>query len=416
MQLPSTKYIDKTFWAIFLLLIFVATVALASASSTLVYSTGNALGPLMKQVVWFIIGIVCAFGMQYVPSRFIRMGGYLILAFSLLCLYVMLIPHNPFVVTINGAGRWFNLFGFKFQPSELAKLSLIIVVADLLSRIRTEDDKRHYFYVTLGVMGATVLPILVGNLSTAVLLAGIIFLMWILARIPAKYILTTATIALAVLVGGYFIVKTCENHHIKLPGLFSRATTWVHRIDDMVTEHTTPDDDTFVVNDDNYQRSMAKVAIARGGKSPIGVLPGNSQERDYLPLAYADYIFAIIVEETGIVGAIGLIFLYMAILFRACWTSSRYEDYAAIFMVMGLALMLTGQALVSMMVAVGLGPVTGQPLPLISRGGTSVIITSLYFGIMMAVSREQAERKGLETETAKQSWGEVPDIVIEEDS
>ena len=159
---------------------------------------------------------------------------------------------------------------------------------------------------------------------------------------------------------------------------------------------------------------MAKVAIARGGKSPIGVLPGNSQERDYLPLAYADYIFAIIVEETGIIGALGLIFLYLAILFRACWASSRYEDYAAIFMVMGLALMLTGQALVSMMVAVGLGPVTGQPLPLISRGGTSVIITSLYFGIMMAVSREQAERKGLETETVNQSWGDVPDIVIED--
>ena len=413
MNLPSTKYIDKTFWAIFLILIFVATVALASASSTLVYSTGNALGPLMKQVVWFLIGIVCAFGMQYMPSKFIRMGGYLILAFSVLCLYVMLIPHNPFVVTINGAGRWFNLFGFKFQPSELAKLSLIIVVADLLSRIRKEEDKRHYFYVTLGITAATVLPILVGNLSTAVLLAGIIFLMWFLAKIPWKYLGATAAIAIGVLVAGYFIVKTCEKHQISL-GLFSRAITWVHRIDDMVAEHSTPDDGTFVVNDDNYQRSMAKVAVARGGKSPFGVLPGNSQERDYLPLAYADYIFAIIVEETGLVGAFLLIFLYLAILFRACWTSSRYEDYAAIFMVMGLALMLTGQALVSMMVAVGIGPVTGQPLPLISRGGTSVIITSLYFGIMMAVSREQNERKGLETESVNESWDEVPDIQIEE--
>ena len=413
MQLPSTKYIDKTFWAIFLILIFVATVALASASSTLVYSTGNALGPVMKQVLWFLIGIVCAFGMQYVPSKFIRMGGYAVLGFSALCLYVMLIPHNPFVVTINGAGRWFNLFGFKFQPSELAKLSLIIVVADMLSRIRREEDKRHYFYVTLGITAATVLPILVGNLSTAVLLAGIIFLMWFLAKIPWKYLVSTAAIAIGVLVAGYFIVKTCEKHHISL-GLFSRAITWVHRVDDMVAEHDTPDDGTFVVNDDNYQRSMAKVAIARGGKSPFGVLPGNSQERDYLPLAYADYIFAIIVEETGLAGAVGLIFLYLAILFRACWTSSRYEDYAAIFMVMGLALMLTGQALVSMMVAVGIGPVTGQPLPLISRGGTSVIITSLYFGIMMAVSREQAERKGLETESVNESWDEVPDIQIEE--
>ena len=172
--------------------------------------------------------------------------------------------------------------------------------------------------------------------------------------------------------------------------------------------------DTVVVTDENYQRSMAKVAIARGGKSPFGVLPGNSQERDYLPLAYADYIFAIIVEETGAVGAIMLIFLYMAILFRACWTSSRYEDYAAIFMVMGLALMLTGQALVSMMVAVGIGPVTGQPLPLFSRGGTSVIITSLYFGIMMAVSREQAERRGVEAQAEEESWQDVPEIKIDE--
>ncbi|MBP5290134.1 MAG: FtsW/RodA/SpoVE family cell cycle protein [Paludibacteraceae bacterium] len=410
----DTRYIDKTFWAIFLILIFAATVALASASSTLVYSTGNALGPLMKQVLWFLIGIVCAFGMQYVPSKFIRMGGYLVLGISVLCLYVMLIPHNPFVVTINGAGRWFNLFGFKFQPSELAKLSLIIVVADQLSRIRYEEDKRHYFYVTLAITAVTVLPILVGNLSTALLLAGIIFLMWFLARIPWKYLVATASITLGVLVGGYFLVKVLDNHGVRL-GLFSRAITWVHRIDDMVAEHQTPDEgDTFVVNDDNYQRSMAKVAIARGGKSPVGVLPGNSQERDYLPLAYADYIFAIIVEETGIVGACLLIFLYLAILFRACWTSSRYEDYAAIFMVMGLALMLTGQALVSMMVAVGIGPVTGQPLPLISRGGTSVIITSLYFGIMMAVSREQAERKGLETESVNESWDDIPDIKIEE--
>ncbi len=410
----DTRYIDKTFWAIFLFLIFVATVALASASSTLVYSTGSALGPLMKQVLWFIIGIVCAFGMQYVPSKFIRMGGYALLGFSVLCLYVMLIPHNPFVVTINGAGRWFNLFGFTFQPSELAKLSLIIVVADQLSRIRREEDKRHYFYVTLIITAVTVLPILVGNLSTAILLAGIIFLMWFLAKIPWKYTLSVAAIAIGVLVSGYFIVKTCENHQIKMPHLLQRTTTWVHRVDDMFAEHQQPKDDTFVVNDDNYQRSMAKVAIARGGKSPLGVLPGNSQERDYLPLAYADYIFAIIVEETGVIGAIGLMFLYLAILFRACWTSSRYEDYAAIFMVMGLALMLTGQALVSMMVAVGLGPVTGQPLPLISRGGTSVIITSLYFGIMMAVSREQAERRGVETASEEESWEEVPEIHVED--
>lgn len=413
-QFFSTRYVDKTFWAIFLILIFVATIALASASSTLVYSSKSPLGPLMTQVLWFAIGTACAFCVQYFPSKFIRMGGYLVLGASVLCLYLMLIPHNPFVVTINGAGRWFNLFGFRFQPSELAKLSLIIVVADQLSRMKTEDDRRRFFYRTFGIAAFTIFPIMVGNLSTAILLAGIVFLMWFVAKIPAKYLLATAGIAVGVLVGGYFVVKTCEKAHIELPGIFARAYTWVHRIDSMFEKDPAQEGDTVVVTDENYQRSMAKVAIARGGKSPFGVLPGNSQERDYLPLAYADYIFAIIVEETGAVGAIMLIFLYMAILFRACWTSSRYEDYAAIFMVMGLALMLTGQALVSMMVAVGIGPVTGQPLPLFSRGGTSVIITSLYFGIMMAVSREQAERRGVEAQAEEESWQDVPEIKIDE--
>ena len=410
----DTRYIDKTFWAIFILLIFAATVALASASSTLVYSSSSTAGPLMKQVGWFLIGIVFAFIVQYVPSRFIRMGGYLALAASLLCLYLMLIPHSPFVVVKNDAGRWFNLFGFHFQPSEPAKLSLIIVVADLLSRMKTEDDKRRYFYITLGITIVTVLPIMLGNLSTALLLAGVIYLMWFVAHIPRKYMLSVAGIAAALLISGYFVVKECDKHDVKLPFIPNRATVWVHRVDSFFEELKAPKSETVVTNDSNRQRNIAKVAVARGGKSPFGVLPGNSQERDYLPLAYADYIFAIIVEETGIVGAGIIIFLYLAILFRACWTSSRYEDYAAIFMVMGLAMMLTGQALVSMMVAVGIGPVTGQPLPLFSRGGTSVIITSLYFGIMMAVSREQTERKELETESVNQSWDEVPDIKLEE--
>ena len=153
----------------------------------------------------------------------------------------------------------------------------------------------------------------------------------------------------------------------------------------MIEELKTPNADV-TLNDDNYQRTIAKVAIARGGVSPVGVLPGNSQERNFLPQAFSDYIFAIIVEESGLVGATFLILLYLAILFRSCLISSKYADYAAMLMVMGLALMLTCQALVSMMVSVGIGPVTGQPLPMISRGGTSALVTSLYFGIIIEIS------------------------------
>ena len=173
------------------------------------------------------------------------------------------------------------------------------------------------------------------------------------------------------------------------------------------------DADKYRLTDDNIQEVYASVAIARGGASPMGVLPGNSKERDYLPLAFADYIFAIIVEESGFLGAFFLIFLYLAILFRACYVSSRYSDMPAMLMTVGLALMITCQALISMLVAVGLGPVTGQPLPLISRGGTSVLITSIYFGIMMAVSREQLELRDRVNETIEESQEDVPVITLE---
>lgn len=140
----------------------------------------------------------------------------------------------------------------------------------------------------------------------------------------------------------------------------------------------------------------------------------NSKERDYLPLAFADYIFAIIVEESGVLGAAFLIFLYLAILFRACNVSSRYSDMPAMLMTMGLALMITcWQDSISMLVAVGLGPVTGQPLPLISRGGTSVLITSIYFGIMMGVSREQKELRERVEETRIESEEDVPIVTLE---
>lgn len=412
-RLINTQYVDKTFWGLFITLIVVAVLALFSASSTLVYEKQSALGPIGQQLLFIVIGLVAAYFIQFVPTAFIRMGGYVLLGFSLLCMYVMLIPGNPFVVTHNEAARWFNLFGFVFQPSELAKLSLIIVVADLLSRASTEVEKVKYFWWTLGITALTVLPILTNNLSTAVLLAGIVVILWFLARVPMKYIGSVIGVALVVLALGYcFVEFAYVRPHKQMTGIMSRAVTWVNRIDDMMSEHE--DDAQFKLTDDNYQRSIAKVAVARGGLSPIGVLPGNSKERDFLPLAFADYIFAIIVEETGIVGAIVLIFLYLAILFRACLTSSRFADYASMLMVMGLALMITCQALISMMVAVGIGPVTGQPLPLVSRGGTSVLITSIYFGVMLCVSREQTLKSEQQNSVIQQSKEDVPDIIFDD--
>lgn len=413
-KLINTQYIDKTFWGLFITLVAVAIIALFSASSTLVYEKQSAFGPIGQQILFIVIGIVAAYFIQFLPTIVIRMGGYGLLGFSIICMYLMLIPGNPFVVTVNEAARWFNLFGFVFQPSELAKLSLIIVVADLLSRATTEVEKIKYFWWTLGITAFTVLPILTNNLSTAVLLSGIVALLWILARVPWKYIGAVAGCAVIILVLGYcFVEFAYVRPHKQMTGIMSRAVTWVGRIDDLFKEHN-EEEDQFKLTDDNYQRSIAKVAIARGGLSPIGVLPGNSKERDFLPLAFADYIFAIIVEETGIIGAFFLIFLYLAILFRACWTSSRFADYASMLMVMGLALMITCQALISMMVAVGIGPVTGQPLPLVSRGGTSVLITSVYFGVMLCVSREQKLLSEQQNDVRRQSQEDIPDIEFED--
>ena len=315
------------------------------------------------------------------------------------------------MVTINGAARWVRIAGITFQPSELAKLSLIIVIADQLARIRTEADKQKYFYRTLIIAAVVMLPIMASNLSTAVLIGLIIFCLWILARIPWKYTLSVLGIAIVVLGLGYAIVEFgFVRPGRAMHGPFKRATTWVARID----RHFEHDDSSkYVLTDENIQEVYSSVAIARGGTSPIGVLPGNSKERDYLPLAFADYIFAIIVEESGIIGAFGLIFIYLAILFRACNISSRYNDMPAMLMTMGLALMITCQALISMLVAVGLGPVTGQPLPLISRGGTSVLITSIYFGIMMAVSREQKELQNRVNETKEESLEDAPIVTLE---
>ena len=407
----NLKNIDKTYWGLFIILVVVAVIALFSASSTLVYQRGSVLGPIGSQMFFIVLGLAAAYVIQFIPTYWVRFGGYALLALSTLLVYSTIIPGNPLVVTINGAARWVRIAGITFQPSELAKLSLIIVIADQLARIRTEEDKRKYFYRTLIIAGIVMLPIMASNLSTAVLIGLIVFCLWILARIPWKYTMSVVGIAVVVLLLGYALVEfVFVRPGRQMHGPFKRATTWVSRID----RHFVDDGASkYTLTDDNIQEVYSAVAIARGGKSPVGVLPGNSKERDYLPLAFADYIFAIIVEESGILGAGFLIFIYLAVLFRACNISSRYSDMPAMLMTMGLELMITCQALISMLVAVGLGPVTGQPLPLISRGGTSVLITSIYFGIMMGVSREQIELRDRVNETREESLDDAPIVTLE---
>lgn len=404
-------YIDRVYWMLFGLLIIVAILTLFSASSTLAFEDDSTLSPILDQMLFITVGVILAFGIQFIPSKYIRLCGYIGLGVSII---LLLMTYMGFGVRINGATRWISIGGIVFQPSELAKLTLIIVIADLLSRIKNEVDEKKFFFISLGVTGVVCVLILFNNLSTTLLLGGIVFIMMFLARVHIKYWGTVFLIAITMLVSGYFIVKHgyIETGREIKSELLGRVVTWVNRIDSMVEEIQSPADKKYSLEND-YQRTIAKVAIAHGGASPLGVLPGNSTERNFLPQAFADYIFAIIVEEWGFVGALLLMLLYLAILFRSCFTSNKYADYSAMLMVMGLALMLTCQALVSMMVSVGIGPVTGQPLPMISRGGTSVLVTSLYFGIIMCVSREQNELRVRQQMSIEDSQNNVPDIQLD---
>ena len=405
------RYVDRTYWVLFIGLIIWAIIALFSASSTLAFKEeGGILGPILSQIVFILMGVAAAFVIQFFPSRLIRTLGYIGLIISFI---MLILTFTPLGVEINGAKRWLRIMGITFQPSELAKLTLIIVVSDLFSKIKNAEDEKKYFMIAMGCTMVICGIIFLGNLSTAVLLGGIVILLAFLAHIHVKYWGTLLGVIFAVLISVFFIVNGCYiNKGKTIEGPFKRLITQVERVNDMLRENETPIEE-YKITDDNYQRSHAKIAIARGGASPLGVLPGNSQQRDVLPQAFSDYIFAIIVEEWGLIGAIVLIAIYLFILARACMTSSRYADYAAMLMVMGLALMLTCQALISMMVSVGIGPVTGQPLPMISRGGTSALITSLYFGIIMSVSREQSILHARQQAVTNESLDDVPDIELD---
>lgn len=391
------KYIDRTYWTVYALLAMVAVIELFSASSSLITQKGSILGPVLTQTLYLIFGAAMAFCIQFTPSRKIRNVGYLIYGLSDVLLWLMLIPGFPGTVNRNGAARWFQLGPLPaFQPSELLKLGLVLVLADLFCRVRSEQDKVRCFKITLGLTAAAVLPVMIHNMSTAILICLVVLMMWYIARMPARYVWSTVAIASVAGMMLFGVLYFAYHSGKALPGHMASTVT---RVETMFSGDGEDEMDIHR-SKSSYQRAIAKVAIARGGISPVGVLPGNSQERDYLPVAYADYIFAIIVEEIGIIGAIFLCLLYLIVLYRACYTSSRYADYGAMYMVMGLALMLVCQAMISMMVTVGIGPVTGLPLPLISHGGTSVIITSIFFGIMMAVSREQLQNKTESTAAA----------------
>lgn len=379
------RYNDRIFWLFLFMLVGASVLSIFSAN----YSAG--IGYLAKQILIVGIGLGMAFIIQLMPTWMIRSLGYLLCIGSFIALCLMPFLPKKMVLEVDGTIRWIRLLGFTLQPSEFVKPGLVIVVSDLLRRIQTGEDERRYFWWTLGITGLVCVPIIPNNLSTCILICVITFLMWIVGRVSIRYWGTTALVAILLLVGGYLFVENVyvkQNRSIER-GPMKRAMKWVKRVDTFIADKDTKDTaDPYAVNDDNRQARYGQMAVARGRF--FGVFPGNGRMHTILSESDSDFIFAVIVEETGLLGILYLMICYLSTLFRACWTSSRYEDNGAMLMVMGLAILLSAQALISMMVSVGLGPVTGQPLPMISHGGSSALATCIIYGVIMAVSREQA--------------------------
>jgi cell division protein FtsW len=289
---------------------------------------------------------------------------------------------TPFIgVNVNESYRFLALSGVQFQPSEFAKLACVVFVAFMLSKQERFSPDRTFWITIIGV-GITCLLIFPENFSTAILLFVVCYLMMFIGQAPLKKM--GMLLAVIVLAGGlmlaafHYIPEDFAKKHLP-----DRFTTWKGRLDDFRNDKN---ESKFVISDDNFQVNHAKIAIARGGI--IGNLPGRSVQRDFLPQAYSDFIYAIIIEELGlIVGGVGVLMLYVFLMFRVAFIARRCEKLFPKYLALGCGLLIVIQAFINMAVAVNIFPVTGQPLPLISRGGTSTILTCFYFGIILSVSR-----------------------------
>lgn len=400
---------DKVIWMVFFFLCVVSVVEVYSASSELTYKGGNFIAPMVKHIGLLIVGIFAVIVVLNVQCKYFKIATPFMLVLSYVTLLIVFFIGQ----STNGASRWMYLFGLQFQPSELAKGALILSAAQILSAMQTENgaDRRAMKYILL-VAAVPVLFICVENLSTAALLCVVLYLMMVIGRVPGRQLgllMGTVVLALGLVFTTVMVFGKDKNEEIAKnhlteqtdsvsedgsSGFFHRMDTWKSRIDKFSQPEVPPQD---VDLDKDGQRSHAYIAIATSNF--IGKGPGNSVERDFLSQAFSDFIYAIIIEETGVVGAFVVAMLYIILLFRTGRIASRCENNFPAFLAMGLALLLVIQALFNMCVAVGFVPVTGQPLPLISKGGTSTIINCIYIGVILSVSRS-AKKNRLEAEPA----------------
>jgi cell division protein FtsW len=393
---------DKVIWMIFFFLCMISIVEVFSASSNLTYKSQNYIGPIVYHTGTIIFGVVVAIVTLNIPCRFFKLMTPFMLLITAITLLWVLIGGQ----TINGANRVISLMGFTFQPSEIAKGTIVLATAQILSAMQRENgaDRKAFKWI-LWITIPTCFLIGLENLSTAALLFAVVILMMFIGLVPLKQLgklvgilvfFAFLGIAMVMIVGndttGQEVAKTEQTDQpkkkSKLEKMLHRADTWKGRILKFGKDDVTPQEYDL---DKDAQVAHANIAIV--SSNIIGKGPGQSVERDFLSQAFSDFIFAIVIEELGLLGAAFVVFLYIILLYRSARIASRCENNFPAFLVMGLALLLVVQAAFNMMVAVGLAPVTGQPLPLISKGGTSTIINCAYVGAILSISRSAKMKK-----------------------
>ena len=357
-----------------------------------------------------------------IPCKYFKVALPFLLAAS-----ILLLVGVYFAGAVNDGHRWISILGIKFQPSEIGKGTMVLATAQILSTMQTEHgaDRLAFKYV-LTVWFMIVPLIFFENLSTAVLLSAVVYMMMIIGRVPVSQLgklLGVALLGITLALSAIMLLGNDKEREAEKEGkaktelvatttekeeengiaskLLHRLDTWKSRIDKFFdTKELTPKD---IDLDADAQRAHANIAIVSSGIKGKG--PGNSEECDHLSQAYSDFIFAIIIEEMGILGAIFVASLYIVLLVRTGYIANRCENNFPAYLAMGLALMLVTQALFNMMVAVGLAPITGQPLPLISKGGTSSIINCIYLGAILSISRTAQKRSDLVSNSSGNDQG-----------
>jgi len=370
---------DKAIWAVAALLALFSFLPVYSASSNLVYVIGNGttMGHLIKHAMLLILGFGIIYGVHKIPSHYFK--GLSLIAMPIVLLLLIYTLAQGTTIGGANASRWISVpFVGSFQPSNLASVVLMIYVARYLAKIKDTQIKFKESIVPLWLpVFLIVIFILPANFSTAAIIFSMVLLLCFLGGFPTKYLLAIVGAGILSFVMYVLAVKA-------MPDTFSnnRVDTWEARIENFFNGEK---------SEDAYQIERAKIAIATGGIMGKGA--GKSVQKNFLPQSESDFIYAIIIEEYGLIGGFGIMFFYLLLLFRIVVVANGSASIFGKLLVLGVGFPIVFQALINMSVAVELFPVTGQNLPLISRGGTSSWMTCLAIGIILSVSNKTNKKK-----------------------